>query len=129
LDVVDLSRLCPTGRDLFSWAREHLRAVIDKGYPTLVPLRAPGGACHWLVDGRCAVHAAAPYSCAFFDAHMTEEEIERRSRATVQARKQDAAARGLYFQVWSWLVRQNLTVASGDRAALARAVAQLRSVM
>src|SRR6266513_2677801 len=57
LDVADLWRLCPPGRDLFEWAEEHLRALTDKPYPTLVPLRLKGGPCHWLFDGQCAVHA------------------------------------------------------------------------
>src|SRR5437762_9516532 len=74
LDVSDLARLCPAGRDVFAWAEEHLRAVTDKPYPTLVPARGPDGHCHWYFDGGCAVHDRAPYSCAFFDAHMSEEE-------------------------------------------------------
>ncbi len=127
LDVSDLTEMCPVGQDLFTWAEEHLRAVVDKGYPTLVPARGLNGACHWLFEGQCAVHATAPYSCAFFDAHMTEEEIERRSRATVEARKQDAAANGIYFQVWTWLARKKLIVPSGDRAALAAEMGHLRA--
>jgi hypothetical protein len=126
LDVDDLPRLCPPGRDLFSWAEEHLRAVVDKGYPTLVPARGASGHCHWLFGGRCSVHAAAPYSCAFFDAHMSEGEIERRSAATIQARRQDATANGLYHRVWLHLGQKGLIVPSGDRAGLAEEVSEIR---
>jgi hypothetical protein len=126
LDVSDLDRLCPPGQDLFAWAEEHLRAVTDKPFPTLVPARGADGHCHWFFEGRCAVHENAPYSCAFFDAHMTEAEAQRRSAATVRARQQDAARGGLYYRVWLHLCRRGLTSRSGDRAALAEEVRELR---
>jgi hypothetical protein len=129
LDLADLTGLCPPGQDLFTWAEEHLRAVVDKGYPTLVPARGIDGACHWLFEGRCAVHAAAPYSCAFFDAHMSEEEIERRSWATIVARKHDAAANGIYFQTWTRLVQKGLIAPSGNRTALEAEVGRLRAYL
>src|SRR5262245_13550775 len=75
LDPSARSGLCPTGQDGFAWAEQHLRAVTDKPYPTLVPARRPDGACHWYFDGRCAVHEHAPYSCAFFDTHMDDTEV------------------------------------------------------
>ncbi len=126
LDVSDLAHLCPAGQDVFAWAEEHLRAVPDKPFPTLVPARGPGGHCHWHFDGKCAVHDRAPYGCAFFDSHMSDEEIERRSAATIAARAQDAATAGLYSRVWRHLCRKGLTVASGDRAALAEEVLRIR---
>lgn len=126
LDVADLERLCPKGQDLLAWAEEHLRAVTDKPFPTLVPARQADGACHWYVGGRCAVHENAPYSCAFFDAHMTEEEISRRSAATIRARQEDAAHEGLYTRVWRHLVRRGLTVLSGDRQALTDTVRRIQ---
>ena len=129
LDVTDPIRLCPPGQDLLTWAEVHLRAVVDKGYPTLVPSRGQDGACHWLFEGRCAVHANAPFSCAFFDAHMTDEEIDKRSNSTTQARKEDAVAGGIYFQIWTWLVRKNLVVPSGNRVALTAEIQRLRSIM
>jgi hypothetical protein len=126
LDVSDLARLCPDGQDVFAWAEEHLRALADKGFPTLVPARGANGHCHWLFDGLCAVHAAAPYSCAFFDAHMPQAEIERRSTATIRARQEDETANGLYFRVWQHLCRKGLIGLPGDRAALAVEVRALR---
>ncbi len=119
LDVSDLERLCPEGQDLFAWAEEHLRAVPDKPFPTLVPARGLDGGCHWYFDGKCAVHEAAPYGCAFFDVHMSEEEAGRRAAATIQARREDAAAGGLYHRVWLHLCRKGLTSPSGDRDGLA----------
>jgi hypothetical protein len=126
LDVADLDRLCPSGRDVLAWAEEHLRAVTDKPFPTLVPARGANGHCHWFFEGRCLVHANAPYSCAFFDAHMTEAEAARRSAATIRARREDAARGGLYYRVWLHLCRKGLTSRSGDRAALAEEVRDIR---
>ncbi len=77
LDVGDLARLCPAKQDVFTWAEQHLRAITDKSYITLVPARGLDGACHWHFDGKCAVHESAPYGCAFFDSHMSHEEAER----------------------------------------------------
>ena len=125
LDVIDLARLCPPDHDVFTWAEQHLRALTDKPYPTLVPARQANGHCHWLFEGLCAVHENAPYSCAFFDAHMTEEEINRRSAATIQARQEDAARDGLYYRVWNHLCHKGLIARSGDRTALAEDVSKI----
>ena len=114
LDPADLSRLCPSGQDVFRWAEEHLRALTDKAVPTLVPVRQANGQCHWYFDGRCAVHEQAPYSCAFFDCHMSAAEVSRRTEATSsQARvREDAAADGLYFRIW----RRHLCTKANDRS-------------
>jgi hypothetical protein len=125
LDVTDLWRLCPPGRDLLEWAEEHLRALTDKPYPTLVPARLENGPCHWLFECQCAVHANAPYSCAFFDMHMMEEEVRRRSAATIQARQEDAARNGPYHRVWLHLCRKELVAIPGDRTALTEEMQQL----
>jgi hypothetical protein len=126
LDVADLSRLCPPGQDVFAWAEQHLRALTDKPFPTLVPARQANGHCHWFMGGKCAVHGSAPYSCAFFDAHMTGDEAERRSAATIRARREDARHNGLYVRVWRHLCQKGLTGSSGDREALAADVARIR---
>jgi hypothetical protein len=126
LDVSDLARLCPPQQDIFGWAEEHLRALADRPVPTLVPARQANGSCHWLFQGRCAVHENAPYSCAFFDAHMLAAEAERRSAATIQARKEDAAQKGLYYRVWLHLCQTGLTATLGENAALTEELANLR---
>jgi hypothetical protein len=118
LDPADLPRLCPRGQDVFAWAEQHLRALPDKPFPTLVPVRQPNGHCHWYYSGRCAVHENAPYSCAFFDTHLTDHDVQRRSAATIQARRKDRAAKGLYYRVWLHLCREGLTAGPGDRSAL-----------
>jgi hypothetical protein len=118
LDPADLPRLGPQGQDLFTWAEQHLRALTDRPFPTLVPARGPDGSCHWFFTGCCAVHAAAPYGCAFFDSHMRPQEIERRYAATIQARQADQAANGLYYRVWLHVCHKGLIATAGSREAL-----------
>ncbi len=122
----DLPRLCPQGQDVFAWAEVHLRALTDKLYPALVPARGVSGHCHWFFDGKCAVHAAAPFGCAFFDTHMAEDEIDRRARAMAGAIREDSAAEGVYRRVWEYLCRRGLTARSGDRAAVTGEMAAIR---
>lgn len=118
LDVADLDRLCPPGQDVFAWAEQHLRALTGRPVPTLVPARQANGHCHWLFDGRCAVHENAPFSCAFFDTHMSVEEADRRSAATKRARAEDEARDGPYYRVWLHLCRKGLIGPPGDREGL-----------
>jgi hypothetical protein len=129
LDVADLARLCPSDADLFSWAEEHLRAITDKSYPTLVPARQASGECHWLIGGGCGVHANAPYGCAFFDTHMSAEEADRRAAATIAARREDESQQGPYYRVWRHLIDRGLTCPSGDRAGLGQEYRRLRRTL
>lgn len=48
---------------------------------TITPrLRKPSGRCVFLNDdGACVVHEVAPFGCAYFDEHMTDEEHQQRS--------------------------------------------------
>lgn len=126
LDPSDLARLCPPEPEIFTWAEQHLRALTHKPYPALVPARHNNGSCHWYFDGKCAVHDVAPYSCAFFDVHMAEDEIARRVAATVAAIQQDAAVNGLYCRVWQYLCRKGLIGRAGDRTALLRELQEIR---
>jgi hypothetical protein len=125
LDPADLLRLCPSGADVFIWAEQHLRALIDRPYPTLVPARDRQGHCLWHFEGRCAVHENAPYCCAFFDAHMPNDEVDRRLAATIRARQEDAAANGLYHRVWLHLRARGMIAEHGNKSALVGAVRQL----
>jgi hypothetical protein len=120
LNPSDLDRLCPPGADLLAWAEQHLRALVDKPYPALVPARGPGGACHWLFDGRCAVHESAPFGCAYFDAHQPDDEVARRAEAAVRAIREDEAANGPYYRAWMHLRARGLIAPPGDREALTR---------
>lgn len=114
----DLARLCPPGHDLLTWAEQHLRALLDKPAPTLVPVRQENGHCHWHFDGKCAVHENAPFSCAFFDFHMSDAEAKERQEAALKARLDDVAARGPNYKVWLHLRQKGLIARSGDRSAL-----------
>jgi hypothetical protein len=120
LDPSDLSRLCPREEEVFAWAEQHLRAHAGGDYPSLVPARNFLGHCHWYFDGQCAVHANAPFGCAFFDAHQSDAAVEERVTATVRACREDAAANGLYFRVWQHLCARGLVARRGDRSALTR---------
>jgi len=116
----DLLRLRPPDRDVFAWAEEHLRTLRAKPYPLLVPARRPDGVCHWYFEGKCAVYESAPYGCAFFDAHMPEQESTRRFAALVAAIQQDVTANGLYYRIWLHLRQKGLTARTGNRAELVR---------
>lgn len=129
LDVSDLERLCPPGQDLLTWAEQHLRALPEKPYLTLVPARQANGHCHWFFDGKCAVHDAAPYGCSFYDMHMSSEESERRTAPTVQARREDEAAQGVYYRVWRHLCQKGLIGPPGDREGLKADFARLSRQM
>lgn len=49
--------------------------------PTITPARSRvGGPCRFLSsEGSCTIHPVAPFGCAYFDAHMTKAEGQRRS--------------------------------------------------
>jgi hypothetical protein len=109
----DLDRIkiqLAAGGDLFSWARAYLLAspgarVLYKGQlrriPTLVPGRRPNGACIFLTeDDRCAIHATAPFGCAFFDSHMPETEADRRSWRGLEAVLAAWKKGDLYTRIW-----------------------------
>ena len=107
------------------WARRHLLASPgalvaspQRGVfriRTLVPARRSDGACTFLAaDDRCTVHAVAPYGCAFFDAHMDQNDGVRRSREGLIAVAQDAANQSIYYQVWHLLDREGLTAPSPE---------------
>ncbi len=126
LAPADVARLCPPNRDVFAWAEEHLRVLLDRPVPTLVPARRADGACHWYHDGRCAVHFASPYGCAFFDCHMSPAEADRRAEAVKRARAEDAAAQGLYYRVWLHLKQKGLVGRPGERSEVIDALHQVR---
>ena len=129
LDVSDPARLCPEGQDVFAWAEQHLQAVTDRPYPKLVPVKQANGHCHWYIDGKCAVHEKAPYGCAYFDAHMSTDEVKKRSQAADQASLNDATADGLHYRIWRHLRDRGLTRPSGDRAPLEAELLRIRLSM
>lgn len=98
------------GDDLFAWARQHLLAspgakVVQRGrifrIRTLVPARQINGTCTFLTpEGRCAIHAIAPYGCGFFDAHQPHSESDRRSTQGLRAVQEAWVREGLYARIW-----------------------------
>jgi hypothetical protein len=101
------------GLDLFVWARLFLLAspgalVARKGVvyriPTLVPARRPDGACIFLTEAdSCSIHPAAPYGCAFFDAHMTAAQADHRSSQGLRAFAHAWQAGTPYGAIWQML--------------------------
>jgi hypothetical protein len=72
--------------------------------PTLVPARRPDGACLFLTTaGECAIHAVAPFGCAFFDAHMATAEADQRSQLGLRAILEAWQANDPYARLWMTL--------------------------
>ena len=108
-------------RDLVQFAVENLLAspgaIVSDGkslirVPTLVPQRGPGGACKFLRDNRCSIHANAPYSCAFFRAEQDQREADARSLRGIQAIAQEWSAGGIYARLWMLLHSMGLVAPS-----------------
>jgi Fe-S-cluster containining protein len=74
--------------------------------PTLVPQRRADGSCKFL-DGqnRCTIHAVSPFGCAFFDAHQSADEANRKSGRGLQevAGQWVAGRASLYAMLWKLL--------------------------
>lgn len=64
--------------------------------PTLVPKSTPSGACIFLKEGRCTIHAVSPFGCAQVDSHMSDAEFTNRSNASYEALLDDLEAGGVY---------------------------------
>ena len=73
---------------------------------TLVPQRRADGSCKFL-DGqnRCTIHAVSPFGCAFFDAHQSTEEADRKSSRGLQevAAQWIPGRASLYAMLWRLL--------------------------
>jgi Fe-S-cluster containining protein len=79
--------------------------------PTLVPQRKPDGSCKFLdKQNRCAIHAVSPYGCAFFDAHQSNAEANRKSGRGLQevAGQWVNGRAGLYAMIWRLLFSAGL---------------------
>ena len=109
-DLDGIAQHLSPGEDLLAWAGRYLLAspgaLVARGrkifrIPTLVPARRFDRACAFLtVDDRCAIHAIAPFGCAFFDSHMNSEEADRRSTRGLHAIMEAWARNGRYAQFW-----------------------------
>ena len=98
--------------------------------PTLVPARQSSGACIFLTaEDQCAIHAVAPFGCAFFDAHMPGSEADRRSSHGLRAIQQAWIKGDLYAHVWVTLDQLGLRAPSPEtcRKRLQEALAASKS--
>lgn len=77
--------------------------------PTLVPARKLDGSCVFLTeDNRCQIHAVAPYGCAFFDAHQSINESDRRSLRGLEEISSGSSDEVVdYMLTWAHLVQIN----------------------
>lgn len=108
--------------DSIEFALEYLLAspgatVLDRGQvrqiPTLVPARRSDGACIFLDEqNRCRVHEVSPFGCAFFDAHQSRDESNRRSGQGLFQVDRAWAANHLYARLWLLLWARGLTAPS-----------------
>jgi hypothetical protein len=107
----DLDRMIPVTADPFRWAESNLLAspgalAMKDGVKfrihTLVPAIKLDGSCIYLdTDGRCQIHAVAPFGCAFFS--CKGEAAPRLSHAGLRAVMADGD--GLYSRLWDHLDR------------------------
>lgn len=109
------------GEHLFDWAERSLLAspgaVIGEvatgrvyRLPTLVPARKPGTTeCIFLKAGKCSIHAAAPYGCAFADMHMSAEEGNAVAKAGLIAIADAHQSTNHYTLILAALKAVNLT--------------------
>jgi hypothetical protein len=95
--------------------------------PTLVPQSDPRGRCRHFRGGRCGIHAAAPFGCAFF--RMCSPPEEHAAEAALSHRGIMAVLRdwerpdSLYRHLWEHLHRAGLVVEPVEvrRARMGRA--------
>lgn len=94
--------------DFDAWLLDHFEAspgplVAARGelfrIPTIVP-RLTAVGCIFLEQGRCKVHAVAPFGCAYADMHMGPLEGDAVSRAGLMEVVQDWRQDGPYSQAW-----------------------------
>jgi Fe-S-cluster containining protein len=74
--------------------------------PTLVPQRKADGSCKFLnAQNRCSIHEVSPFGCAFFDAHQSTDEANRKSSRGLQeiAGQWIAGRSSLYTMIWRLL--------------------------
>lgn len=80
--------------------------------PTLVPRRKADGSCLFLDENnRCRIHEVSPFGCAFFDAHQSDLEANRRSGRGIQEIARHWAVRPFshaYTLIWRMLEAANL---------------------
>jgi len=71
--------------------------------PTLVPARRPDGACRFLKNNRCTIHAVAPFGCSHFSAEQSREEADAISARGLMEIARAWQRGDLYAQLWLML--------------------------
>lgn len=79
-------------------------AIVRKGdkvfrVRTLVPGRQENGSCVFFDGIGCEIHEAAPFGCAFFDAHDTNHDLAAKGLINLMKQPKDS----LYYLVWDIL--------------------------
>ena len=104
--------MIPLGANPFLWAEKHLLAspgaIVRNSrtgqvfrVATLVPATKPDGSCENLTaDGRCQIHAIAPFGCAFFDCGPEHSGLSVKGMLAVY---DDHRTNGLYHRIWRHL--------------------------
>jgi hypothetical protein len=75
--------------------------------PTLVPATKNDGSCiHLTAVGQCAIHANAPFGCAFFDCGPEKPGLAQKALIAVH---RDWHNGGAYSRIWRHLMAKGLT--------------------
>lgn len=90
-------------------------AVVQTGdqrfrIPTIVPAQKADGSCVFLNEhDRCTIHDIAPFGCAYFDTHMTNEQADDLSSCGLHTILADFRENGLYRAVYETLASSGRT--------------------
>jgi len=68
--------------------------------PTLVPARGMDGACRFLQNDRCAIHAEAPFGCSHFSTEQSKEESDAISAHGLMEIAKAWRRGDLYARLW-----------------------------
>ncbi len=71
--------------------------------PTLVPARGMDGACRFLQNDRCAIHAEAPFGCSHFSTEQSKEESDAISAHGLMEIAKAWRRGDLYARLWLML--------------------------
>ena len=83
--------------------------------PTLVPARNNGW-CKFFDGRHCIIHQVAPFGCAFFDAHQTQDlsNVISAKGLTIIAKLWEQDPTSLYCQIWNDLYRKGMRAPSPE---------------
>jgi hypothetical protein len=94
--------------------------VLKNGKPgrirTLVPARGPDGHCKFFNGRLCTIHPVAPFGCAFFDAHQTQDLSSTISvkGLMIIVKLWEQEPHFLYCQIWNDLHQKGMRAPSPE---------------